>query len=68
MPYKHPKKSPLTPNLQAVVALLGGVLRRLSKFEPQDTQSDTDRRNDECDRRRKREKSTSTLNAKDAVK
>ena len=53
MPYTYPKKSPLTPNLQAVVALLGGVLRRLSKFEPQDAQSDTERRNEESDRRRR---------------
>ena len=54
MPYKNPRNSPLTPNLQAVVALLGGVIKRLSKFEPPDAKSDIEQRNDASDRRRRR--------------
>ena len=53
MPYMYPKNSTLTPNLQAVVALLGGVIKRLSKFEQPDTKSDIGHRNVKRDRRHK---------------
>ena len=43
MPYMYPKNSTLTPNLQAVVALLGGVIKRLSKFEQPDEMGAYDR-------------------------
>ena len=53
MPYMYPKNSTLTPNLQAVVALLGGVIKRLSKFEQPDAKSNIGHRNEKRDCRRK---------------
>ncbi len=53
MPYARPKNSSFPPNIQDAVVLIASVVRRMAKFKSPDSKTETERRNEECDRRRK---------------